>query len=511
MTLEHISINMRIYLSLLFIALFSTLNYAQHAFIRNDTLKVSHDLGLFKHAWAGGANFVQISEIDLNFDNKKDVFLFDRSGNRIMCFLNNGDLGQTSYAFAPYLTYNFPKLEYWALLRDYNGDGKEDIFTSSNGGIKVYQNISTQSNGIQFTLVEPSILSNYQPNVLTLFVTPTDIPAIDDIDGDGDLDILTFSSIGSCLEYHQNQSMELYGNADSLSYKLISDNWGLFFENTQDNNVTLNDSCDNPEHIAISENIYLLKENEPGGQEDRHIGSTVTSFDIEGDGDKDLFLGDVSFTNLLHLINGGNSQFAQASAVDLYFPSYDNSVNIQFFPKHFFLDINNDSKPDMIIGSNAMLNGENFTGIHQYNNIGTLPNNTFDYIRKDFLQGDMIDVGDYALPTFFDYNNDGLLDIVIGNNGYYQFDGSYKSMLALFKNIGTATEPMYKLLTLDWCGLSTIGLNYMSPTFGDLDGDGKKTLLQVIERAAFIFIKIYHLMQILLIFLMYQHLFRGLT
>ena len=49
---------------------------------------------------------------------------------------------------------------------------------------------------------------------------PSDIPAIVDVDLDGDLDILTFHIGGSNVEYHQNQSMDLYGVPDSLIFEV---------------------------------------------------------------------------------------------------------------------------------------------------------------------------------------------------------------------------------------------------------------------------------------------------
>ena len=36
--------------------------------------------------WAGGLNYAQVSEIDIDFDNDKDLFVFDRSNNQIRVF-----------------------------------------------------------------------------------------------------------------------------------------------------------------------------------------------------------------------------------------------------------------------------------------------------------------------------------------------------------------------------------------------------------------------------------------
>lgn len=460
---------------------------AQYAFQRNDTVQVIKNGISQQYAWGGGINFSQYSTIDLDFDGQKDLFVFDRTGNRVLCFINEATIpGQTSYKYNPGLCYRFPPMENWALLRDYNGDGKEDIFTSYSGSARVYLNTSNSVDGIQFQLVKNQLLSFYTVSLLGLFISPADIPAIDDIDGDGDLDILTFSLVGSCVEYHQNQSMELYGHADSLGFKLKTDNWGLFTENVNNNAVMFNDSCDKPDpQLQFAPDGYVANPVHEMPDEDgdgtypnlRHAGSTEATLDIDGDGDKDIFLGDVSFSNVTKLINGGNAQFALMNDIDLNFPSYDQPVDIELFPGTYFVDINNDGKSDMVCATNSGLNGQNFTGVSLYYNTGGAPPYTFDFVTNNFIQGDMVDVGENGLPTLFDYNNDGLLDLVVANYGYYQSGGTYRGGLSLYKNIGTPTNPKFQFIDRDWGGLSAQNINFMSPTFGDIDGDGKPDMV----------------------------------
>ena len=106
-----------------------------------------------KLPWAGGLIGGQFSSIDLNFDGVKDLFVFDRSGNRISTYINQGTTGQSSYVYAPEYASKFPELFNWALLVDYNNDGKEDIFTFVQGGCRVFKNTSSSGNGISFQLV----------------------------------------------------------------------------------------------------------------------------------------------------------------------------------------------------------------------------------------------------------------------------------------------------------------------------------------------------------------------
>ena len=90
----------------------------------------------------------------------------------------------------------------------------------------------------------------------------------------------------------------------------------------------------------------------------------------------------------------------------------------------------------------------------------------------------MIEVGSGAHPVFFDYNNDSLMDIIIANYGYYTESGNYNSQLALYKNIGDASNPEFEWVTDDFSDLGTLNFeNNIIPTFGDLDGDGDQDMI----------------------------------
>ena len=105
---------------------------AQFFFNRIDSVAVIQNNAFLPMAFAGGQNFLVVSEIDLDFDGTKDLFLFDRSGDKISTFLNHGIPDSVSYLYAHDYIRKFPKLNNWALLRDFNCDGKEDIFASTN-------------------------------------------------------------------------------------------------------------------------------------------------------------------------------------------------------------------------------------------------------------------------------------------------------------------------------------------------------------------------------------------
>ena len=439
---------------------------------KNNSVKVNSEEDIYNFPWTGGMNSCQFCEIDLNFDGIKDLFVFDRYGNRIMTFLNGGSPDSVDYSYAPQYKEKFPKLYDWVILADYNADGKQDIFTYSNfGGILVYKNVSDGE--LKFESMVYPFLTSLQGAIYTnILVTYADYPAITDLDNDGDLDILTFWGMGAFVEMHKNLSMEKYGVPDSLDYEKTDNCWGHFAENEESNEITL-DTC------------FGTKENYISKNKDRHSGSTFLVIDLDSDDDKDLILGDVDYPNLMKLVNGGTSDDAYMISLDTAFLS----IWQYSMPLATYVDINNDSKKDLLVSPfvPSMFNSRNYKSVMLFQNSGENNSPVFHYKTNKFLQDEMIDVGSGAYPVFFDYDNDGLKDLVIGNYGYYNsswYDpnglilySDFISKLALFKNTGTATEPSFMLMTRDFADIFDLELTGVVPAFADLDGDGDDDML----------------------------------
>ena len=153
--------------------------FCQNNFHRDTTVIVNENGVLFKNAWAGGLNSTQFNDIDLDLDGKKDLIVFDKSGDKILPYLNKN--GQ--FVFAPDYRQSFPDLHDWVILADYNCDGKNDIYTYSTGGVAIYENTSTTS--LSFNLVTNLVLSDYGgPNPINIYISAVDVPAVSDVDYD---------------------------------------------------------------------------------------------------------------------------------------------------------------------------------------------------------------------------------------------------------------------------------------------------------------------------------------
>jgi hypothetical protein len=464
----------RVKFLLIFLA-FVKLFYAQTTVYR-DTIPVFELNNRLLSPWAGGINFSSFTQIDLNLDGKKDIVAYDKicgSGGKLRAFLNVGSANEAKYKHAFNYQDQFPKVTDWILFFDYDNDGKADIFTYAIGGIKVYKN-NTVGQNLNFTLVKSLLMSDYNPNgtpnLSNLYCNSVAYPGISDIDNDGDLDVLSFSVFGSRIEYHKNMSQELYGNSDSLVFDMVDDCWGDIDESNCE--VTLN-TCPFMKMYADALQDSL---NKP-----LHSGSCIMCLDRDGDGDKDLILGDISCSTICFVENQGDSSNAHIGDTTKLYPNYPNKggsdvIKLNSFPCTFYLDVNNDGYKDLIASPNAVAGSENYQSVWYYKNASTTPTVNFVFQKKNFLQEDMIELGEGAYPVLFDADNDGKKDLIVGNLGYYTINTN-KSKLAYYKNIGTGISPSFSLITRDYQSLSTYNIYSMAPTFGDLDNDGDKDLI----------------------------------
>ena len=459
--------------------------HSQFALTYDPSVPVTRDGVQLDIPWGGGINFAQFSNIDIDADGDQDLFMFDKSGNEVVLLINDGSPGVLHYTHTREFDHIYPfnELHDWALLRDYNCDGKPDIWSYSLGGARVFKNTSN-ADGPSFELVTDLVLTNYQPTIANLYITQVDIPGIEDIDNDGDLDLITFSIFGSYMEYHRNLSMELYGTCDSLTYEVRNRCWGYFSENVNNNSVNLDDPCSfnvpNPELPVVIEQVtaqLAADHHKPmaDGQAKKaaHVGSTILPIDLDGDEVMDLILGDLLYNNLVALSNDGSVDDNHMASQDSLFPIYDVPANLELFPGAFYVDVNNDAKRDLIVGTNSTTLAENVKSVWCYFNTGTDAAPVFDYQMNNLFQDRMLDFGEGARPVPFDYNGDGLMDLIVANYGYFQSGGNYPSMLAVLENTGTANSPAFEQVITDYEDLSTSGIGQsMHPAFGDIDNDG---------------------------------------
>ncbi len=458
---------------------------AQGHFDRVDTISVREGSLNLLNPWAGGINFPLMSEIDLNGDGIHDLFVFDTHNNRILPYLNDGSAGINAWHYAPAYIPKFPMINKWAMLYDYNCDGKKDLFTLSTSppsGITVYRNDYTLSTGLQWTIVSSFLQEKFATITTNIFASGVSIPTFADIDSDGDMDILGFNSVpDGRIVYHRNLSMDEFGHCDSLKFQYDTGCWGDFSLRIGSTNSVNCFHCPcreaSPTFIRLYEDPITYDPTEAARRDDTI--SSVFAIDLDGNGAKEVLIGDVSANTTLMVHNGGTLWDAEMDTQDVEYPSSDVSALFYGFHFHSFIDIDNDSKKDLIVMANE---NENMIGVWWYKNGGTNSSPVFSKHGEAFLQEEMIDVGESASPVLFDYNSDGLLDLIIGGSVYQSSTGAYKNSLFVYRNIGTSQRPQYELITDDLASISQLGYSSpMFPAFSDLDADGDADMVLGLE------------------------------
>ncbi len=475
-------------ISLVSILISTQVAHAQFGFEYDNSIPVLRGGIPLENAWGGGLNYTQISDFDFDFDGDMDLFLFDRSTNNLRVFTQENN-GQPFYQLAYNAAEKFPTdLRYRATMVDYDNDGRKDLWTYGISGLKIYRNIGDAVNGLQWELTTELLYSEYVNGQSQLYVSSSDIPAILDVDNDGDIDVLTFNQGGETLEYHQNQSMELYGVPDSLIYVLQNECWGLFREDFNTNVISLNDQNSPCVGGNIANPLRTSGANE--NQEKKHSGSTVLALDMDNSGVMDLVLGDVSFTTMTLLMNGGSAPNTNSAMIsqDNFFPSNTTSIDIQLFPAAYYVDVDFDGIKDLVVCPNARNVSENEHSVRFYKNNGTnaLPN--FIYTSPNYLQKEMIEHGTGSIPVLFDVNEDGLKDLIVANLFRYIPTLAKESTIAYYRNTGTAATPQFSYVDYNYLNLDQLNYGLRSvPTFGDVDGDGDEDLFLGIEDGTLVY------------------------
>ena len=112
---------------LLFTLLILSLPAIGQEFIAEDIAKFNVNGQELANPFAGGMNAPQFSNVDFNDDGLMDVLIFDRIGSTITPMLRGAD----GFTFDPSFVANFPLIDNFLLMRDFNADGIEDIFCYS--------------------------------------------------------------------------------------------------------------------------------------------------------------------------------------------------------------------------------------------------------------------------------------------------------------------------------------------------------------------------------------------
>lgn len=457
--LAHLRLHItRLLIALSVVFLFIEEFKTQNSYQTYNTTVLDANGEALQQPFVGGLNAPQFSTGDIDFDGTDEVILYERGAKVWVVYerLNNSwSYSRVKSDLMPLTGQDF------ALLRDFNLDGKVDIIMNDVNTIEVWRNVGINSSSFVFEKILTDLVSSYP-----IFHRYFDLPGIEDIDGDGDMDLLLYGTNDDYLEYWKNNSQELFGHSDSLVYQLSNSCWGHFIEdnsNVDTFNLSLFDTCG----MNVS-----------NPQKSLHVGSAVTILDYDINGVSDLLIGDVGYSNLLFARNGGQLANMNTSidTVLSNFPTGTVPANVNRFPAGYWLDMDEDSLKDLVVAPNTDILSNASDAIHYYKNFGGPGINTLSLIEKGFLQNNMIDVGKQSYPVTADLNSDGFQDIIIGNYG--KLDTSINGYIGdLTVLMSVDDDSIYYQMIEDFAGVSQLGVRAVYPSFGDLDGDGDFDLI----------------------------------
>lgn len=388
--------------------------------------------------FAGGINSGQFYRIDLNGIEPADLLVFDRTNHRIITFLAEKNAQNEWYwKHAPQYESRFPMLEAWVVVADFNADQKADLLTFGQLGAKLFlrnSNYNDLQNSNEWTLAEDPIFYEKNGAKVNLQIGYSDKPDALDVDKDGDVDILAFDPEGDYVQWYKNMTIERKLDKNKPEFVREGFCWGNFYkEHCKD--LKFDVDCQTGKLLnATSKNSRVS-----------HAGNSLLVADIDNDGKNDAIFGHVTCSNIGFLKNEGTNLIADFNQAIYQFPS-SQTIDFQLFPSVYYDDFNFDGIKDLIASPTVISNNPDYsidfkasTWFAAGQGFGK-----FGAIQINFLQSQMLDLGESSKPVFFDVDLDGDLDILVGYGAQRTSQGA-RADAALFTNAGTLAKPSFTI------------------------------------------------------------------
>ena len=354
-----------------------------------------------------GANAMAFADVDQ--DGDLDFYWGDFFEAGVLFVENTGSCGQPILRTdpLPFMAddtiatsgYNVPVFE------DVDSDGDLDLFVGVLGGA-FNPNLTTTRNFHFYEQVDGNFIQRSERFVYTLDVGSESIPALADLDGDGDLDML----LANKLDPDDTRTSRLF-----------------HFEN-------------------------VGSERDPAFLQRAHLPLfTMYHYapalgDLDGDGDLDMLVGTWNRGVALYLNHGTRAEpeFVLEDTTLVRLTRGSNSTPA-------LTDVDGDGDLDLFIGESS---GE----LNFYRNVGTPRAPSFDLVSDRFGE---IDAGRRSFPVFADVDGDGDDDLLIGREEggvlLYRREGSAADTDPLFVPDSTFTLPLPRYSTPSFVDIDADG------------------------------------------------------
>lgn len=331
-------------------------------------------------------------------------------------------------------------------------------------------------------------------------------PQLLDADADGDADLFVFESIGR-LRFYRND-----GTPAAASFTFVTDDWGGRHEDyfgrvvDMDSDGDLDLLTQAPEFETViggttvfQTGAYLYTNTgssaapvlvnqsthpegflvDTGGAPIACVTTAPDLVDLEGDGDKDLLMGDPSGAFILYRNVGTPTAPAFVFETNHYqdlLIVFGSCTGEGTEPRTLgamlaadaglrhgymlfaFHDVDGNGRPDLFLGDQFNSN------VYFLENLGGAPNPEFACRTQDYFPTQP-EFAQMIVTGMADLDADGDPDVVLGSGV------SFTTGLFLFRNDGTPTVPLFRIRDADYLPELDLGGN-ATVAFADLDGGG---------------------------------------
>ncbi|MEW6511052.1 MAG: FG-GAP-like repeat-containing protein [Bacteroidota bacterium] len=373
-------------------------------------IPVTIESRLLERPWNGGLFDFGIAMTDIDSDGDQDLFFTGRSEGRISFYRNDGQGNLGLFTFADSAAGGISLGDQTNRLGfdDIDGDGDKDLFVGQvDGRLWVYTNLGDSS---------APLFSNTATWVDSIDVGFQAAPGFGDLDDDGRIDLLVGSYDQGILYFRRAQGgSHTYVLADTLrdttgtrittaasTVPALADIDGdgdldLFIGNTS----SLVGSYIN---VGSASDARFVEDNTLNLVTPPDLSFLIPVFaDIDGDIDLDLFLGSnrawISFSR-----NTGTPTVPVFTLVTRHILTH--YLDFGSYAAPSFVDIDGDQDLDFFVGKSD-------SGLAFFRNIGTPSGPRFDFVTDRYagITGGMI-----GRPSWGDLDDDGDPDLILGTS-----------------------------------------------------------------------------------------------